>query len=207
MGGDFFDAFALSEGKVGLVVGDVSGKGLAAAGRTAEVKYALRAFLHEYQSPEVALSHLNDFICETHRLENDNGETFIILALCVVDTIAGQAVFSSAGAEPTLILRADGTTERVEIIGSPLGIQPGATYTAMTMRVASGETVLMATDGITEARHGHEFLGIEGMASLAEKAGPTASLMELSQAIYDGARDFANGRLHDDVCLLLARRK
>jgi PAS domain S-box-containing protein len=207
VGGDFFDAFALAGGKVALVVGDVSGKGLAAAGRTAEVKYALRAFLHGFPKPEIALGHLNDFICETHRLDTDNYETFIALALVVMDTLTGAAVFSVAGAEPTLILRANGKAEPVEIISHPLGIQPGAEYTAVATLLASGETVLMATDGITEARRGKAFLGTEGMAALAEKAGPTASLLELSQVICIGAQDFADTGLRDDVCLLLARRQ
>lgn len=207
VGGDFFDAFALSAEKVALVVGDVSGKGLVAAGRTAEVKYAFRAFVHEYQSPEVALSHLNRFICKTHLLDRDNGETFIVLAVAVVDTVTGEAAFSAAGAEPTFVLRADGAAEPVEITGMPLGIQPNAEYTAKSLRLASGETVLMATDGITEARRGAELLGIRGMSALAEKAGSNTSLAELSQAIYEGARSFAGEALRDDVCLLLARRQ
>ena len=207
VGGDFFDAFALSDETVALVVGDVSGKGLAAAGRTAEVKYALRAFLHAYRSPEMALAHLNNFICETHRLDADSAEAFIVLALALVNTSTGEATFSSAGAEATLILRASGVAEPIEIIGLPLGIQPMMTYTAKTARLAFGETVLMATDGITEARCGQALLGIKGMASLAEKAGPSASLPELTEAICGGAREFSGGRLRDDVCLLLARRQ
>ena len=71
VGGDFFDAFALDGGRVALVVGDVSGKGLAAAAHTAEVKYALRAFLRETPPPDRALSRLNAFIHDNHRL---NGE-------------------------------------------------------------------------------------------------------------------------------------
>lgn len=207
VGGDFFDAFALSRGRVALVVGDVSGKGLAAAGRTAEVKYALRTFLHEYPAPEVALTHLNDFICETHRLDAENEEAFIVLALAVVDTVNGTVTFSAAGAEPALILRASGTAEPLEIIGFPLGVQQGAQYTAISARLDSGETVMMTTDGITEARCGQAFLGLGGMAALAEKATSTASLLQLSQAIHGGARDFAGGDLRDDVCLLLARRQ
>ncbi len=207
VGGDFFDVFAFGGEKVALVVGDVSGKGLVAAGRTAEVKYALRAFLHAYQSPEIALAHLNDFICETYRLDTENKEVFIVLALAVVDTNTGDAVFSSAGAEPTLILRMDGVVQPVGIIGQPLGIQAGVDYTARTARLASGETVLMTTDGVTEARRGHAFLGTEGIMQIAEKAGSRASLQTLSQAIYNGARDFAGGGLRDDVCLLLARRQ
>ena len=207
VGGDFFDAFALSGGKIAIVVGDVSGKGLAAAGRTAEVKYALRAFLHAYQTPESALASLNGFICESHRLDTDNEEAFIVLALAVVDTATGEAVFSAAGAEPSLILRTDGAAEQVEIIGRPLGIEPDTTYMATATVLNAGETIVMATDGITEARQGKAFLGTEGMAALAEKAGPTASLLDLTQAIYGGARDFAGGGLRDDVCLLLARRQ
>lgn len=125
----------------------------------------------------------------------------------MVDTGTGEATFSAAGAEPTLILRMDGTAERVEITGRPLGIESSTTYTAKTLRLASGETVLMATDGITEARRGQAFLGVEGMAALAGKAGPLVSLKELSAAIYQGAQDFADGGLRDDVCLLLARRQ
>ena len=125
LGGDFFDAFALSEERVALVVGDVSSKGLFAAARTTEVKYALRAFLHEHQAPEIALARLNNFICKTHRLDADSGETFIILALVVVDTVTGNTTLSSAGAEPTLILRLDGTAEQVTIIGLPLDLHGG----------------------------------------------------------------------------------
>jgi serine phosphatase RsbU (regulator of sigma subunit) len=88
----------------------------------------------------------------------------------------------------------------------PLGIDPGATYTAVTGCLAHGETVLMATDGITEARRGLSFLGTGGLTALVEKAGPSVSLEQLSQAISGGARDFAGGTLRDDVCLLLARR-
>jgi PAS domain S-box-containing protein len=207
VGGDFFDAFALGQGKVALVVGDVSGKGLLAAGRTAEVKYALRAILHADQVPDIALAHLNDFICETHRLDKDNVETFIVLVLAVVDTTTGETVLSSAGAEPTLILRAGGLAEPMEITGLPLGVEGSAVYTAKTTRLEVGDTLLMVTDGITESRRGHAFLGSEGLAALVEKAGPTASLLDLQQAVYGGAWNFADGVLHDDICLLIARRQ
>ena len=205
VGGDFFDAFALSERKFALVVGDVMGKGLIAATRTTEVKYALRAFLHEYQAPEIALAHLNNFICKTHRLDDDSTETFIVLALAVVDTAKGLVTLSSAGAEPTLLLRWDGTAEPVTLTGLPLGVQLGASYSVQSRLLSIGETVLMATDGITEARRSRAFLGTEGFAALAEKAGPTASLRTLKETICAGARAFAGGVMHDDACLLLAR--
>jgi PAS domain S-box-containing protein len=207
VGGDFFDAFALAEAKVAFVVGDVSGKGLVAAARTAEVKYALRAFLHEFPDPEIALAHLNEFICETHHSDFDSQEMFIVVALAVVDSATGEARFSAAGAEPTLILRADGTVDMVAIRGTPMGILSGQTYLSETRQLAPGETLMMATDGITEARRGAEFLGLEGMAALVEKAGPKVPLETLSKAVYAGVRAFAKDGLRDDVCLLLARRQ
>lgn len=207
LGGDFFDAFALRDQKVALVVGDVAGKGLIAAARTVEVKYALRAFLHEYGAPEAALMHLNSFLCETHHLDTDSTEAFTVLAVAVVDTVTGDAVFSAAGAEPTLILRHEGRAEPVSIVGLPLGIVADTVYTARTLPLELGDTIVMATDGITEARHGHAFLGSDGLATLTEESGPARPLSELSQALYAGAQTFAHGLLRDDVCLLLARRQ
>ena len=64
-----------------------------------------------------------------------------------------------------------------------------------------------ATDGITEARCGRAFLGNDGLALLVEQAGTNAPLSMISKAIYDGALDFSQGNLRDDVCLLLARRQ
>lgn len=104
VGGDFFDAFALAGGKGALVVGDVSGKGLAAAGRTAEVKYALRAFLHGFPKPEIALGHLNDFICETHRLDTDNHEAFIKSSQETADFRQQSPGFLSAEGSRSLFL-------------------------------------------------------------------------------------------------------
>ena len=159
VGGDFFDAFALADDNVALVVGDVSGKGLDAAGRTAEVKYALRAFLHENREPNIALAHLNDFICETHRLDLNSGEVFVVVAVAVVNTSTGDASFSAAGAEPSLILHADGRVEQMETYGRPLGIQPLAEYTTCKRVLASGETIMMGHRWNYRSAHRNRFSG------------------------------------------------
>jgi PAS domain S-box-containing protein len=207
VGGDFFDAFLLDSDKIVLVAGDVSGKGLAAAGRTSEVKYALRTLLHEHQIPNIAISHLNEFIYKTHSFGKNDSETFIVLAVALVNTTTGNTIFSSAGAEPSLILRTNGRVELVELSGMPLGIQSGAEYANADRVLQLGDTVFMATDGITEARNEHDFLGVDGLVSLIELAGPELTLQQLGREIYLGAREFARGLLRDDVCLLLARRR
>jgi serine phosphatase RsbU (regulator of sigma subunit) len=88
-----------------------------------------------------------------------------------------------------------------------LGIVPGSTYNTATEVLELGDTVVMTTDGITEARHESSFLGTKGLSILVERAGSSSTLLMLTQAIYAGALDFAGGRLRDDVCLLVARRK
>ena len=206
VGGDFYDAFALSDRFIALVVGDVSGKGLAAAGHTAEVKYALRAFLHAFPDAGEALAHLNDLMCGTQPPLGAGESTLVVLSLAVVDQITGEAGFAVAGGDPPLILRASGAVETVDVGGRLLGIEPHTEYPVARQSLALGDTLLMATDGIMEARRGRTFLGNEGLAALATSAGPAAPLGEIGQAVLRGAHEFTRGPLSDDACLLLARR-
>ena len=210
VGGDFFDAYAVDEGRIAFTVGDASGKGLAAAVRTAEAKFALRAFLREDPSPGAALARLNNLMCASQRLEARDDDTFIVLTLAVVNASTGSAVFACAGAEPPLILRADGSLDEVQTRGIPLGFLPEQSYPEMEYFFDPGETLLLATDGITEARSGMDFLGYEGMAALAVSRHASSPfpvpVQEIAQTILGGAQEFAGGILHDDACLLLIRR-
>lgn len=207
VGGDYFDVFALDGGRLALVVGDVSGKGLEAASRTAEIKYTLRAYLREHSDAASALSRLNAFLCESQAMEANADEYFVVLTLAVVDTATGMARLAVAGAEPPILLHPEGVFEEIDVSGVPLGITPKANYLATELYLDAGDLLLIATDGVTEARRDRQFLGNDGMARLAAASLPQGSLAEIGQAILDGAKSFARDRLHDDVCLLLARRK
>jgi len=227
VGGDSFDAYALSGSRVALVVADASGKGLAAAERVAEIRFAIRAFLHEHRDPKHALSRLNDFVCEVQRLGLRDDGAFATLTLVILDCTTGKAVCLCAGGEPPMALRKDGFVEVIEISGPALGLFADQRYDAATVFLEEGDTILLATDGLTEARRFlHEgslgsrsgpFLGLEGLASLAIEAHHTqarsihppavaASLRHLGRSVFEGARNFAGGTFHDDVCLLVARR-
>jgi serine phosphatase RsbU (regulator of sigma subunit) len=74
------------------------------------------------------------------------------------------------------------------------------------VRLDPGDTALLGTDGLTEARHGGEMLGPAGLVQLAQQSLQAPSLQEAGQAILAGARAFAGGVLSDDACLILARR-
>lgn len=206
LGGDFYDAFTHGEGRVALVVGDVTGKGLAAAARTAEVKFALRAYLKESNDPADALARLNSFLCESKRWDIAETGSFVCLAVAIVDTERSSATFSVAGAEPPLVLHKNGRHHPISVTGMPLGISAGAEYSSDRMRLSLDDTIVLLTDGITEAKRGHELFGYEAMVRSASKAASTGSARAIGEAIVESARIFAGGKLQDDVCLLLARR-
>lgn len=208
VGGDFFDAFALKNNKAALVLGDVMGKGLGAAARTAQVKFALRLLLRETADPAQALTRLNAFLCQSERLDNPaSAAEFVVLCVAVFDSATGSLSLCAAGTEPPLIIRASGEQEQIKAGGQPLAIFDGAEYTATELQIGHGDVVLLATDGITEARQGDTFLGYEGMCCLAQQSLSLGSLELAGKAIVEGARLFAGGTLGDDVCLLLARRQ
>ncbi|HEX5323259.1 MAG TPA: SpoIIE family protein phosphatase [Capsulimonadaceae bacterium] len=205
LGGDFYDAFAYDEGRVALVVGDVAGKGLAAAARTAEVKFALRAYLKESDDPAVAVARLNSFLCESQRWDVGEFGSFVCLAVVLVDTERSSAAFTVAGTEPPLLLHKNGECRPVELAGMPLGISSDAEYTSEKIRLSLDDTIVLLTDGITEAKRGTELFGYKAMARAASQVA-SAPAREIGEVILESARDFAGGKLQDDVCLLLARR-
>lgn len=203
VGGDFYDALALGNGKVALVVGDVIGKGLAAATHTAEVKYALRAILDEHPEPTQALGRLNRFL--TQKQPGGTGLPLVAVALAVVDTRTGEAAVASAGAEHPLLLRASGAAEAIRAGGMLLGTLREADYEAQTVWLAPGDCLLLVTDGLIEARRGGEFFGYEGLTRAAQQAQATDA-GRIGQTIIADAKRFTGGALHDDVCLLTVWR-
>ncbi len=209
VGGDYLDAFPLAGKKVALVVGDVTGKGLESAARTAEAKYVLRAYLSESERPADALKRLNDYLWAASGRDAalrgmEATVSFICLALAVVDTASGKAWVASAGAEQPLIVRASGAAEAVPVAGLPLRVQPAVEYDERHLSLAAGDLLVMATDGVTEAR-GHKLLGYEGLTELAVQAHPHPSANQVARMIGDGARNFASGQLRDDIAVLVAR--
>jgi serine phosphatase RsbU (regulator of sigma subunit) len=209
VGGDFLDVFPLPEGRFALVVGDASGKGLAAAAHNIHVRDVLRAFLREDpRHPGSVLSRLNNAVCDILQSPDPADlETFVVLSLLVVDPPAGEGVYAAAGAEPLLVVRASGEAEVVERPGLALGMERETLYGDTPVRLEPGDTALLVTDGITEARDGSELLGYPAMVELAQQGLQAPSLQEAGQAILAGARAFARGPLTDDACLILARRR
>ena len=211
VGGDFFDIFAMPRGRVAVAIADASGKGLSAAVRTMQLKDVLRAFTREYpHSPAAIVARLNDFMCDTRRFDLDKAgeESFSCLSLAILDPDSGEGSLVTAGCEPALIVHAGGTSDVLTASGPPLGIEREEIYAARPFHLDPGDTLLLVTDGITEARRGKEFLEYEGLAALAKEAlgQPLPSLRDAAEVILNGARSFGGGSLRDDACIVLVRR-
>ena len=210
IGGDFFDTISLTKNQVALVVGDCTGKGLKAAQYTAEVKYALRALLREYGSPAPALTRLNCFLIDSQRLDGRPSDAFVCVSVAIIDTRTGGVCVACAGMEPPLVVRADGVTESLPLGGVLLGVDETANYDTARMILGTGDTLIMVTDGITEAhspRPRREMFGYDGLTEAARHAAVDAVPIEaMGERIVAAAKAFVQGRLDDDVCVLLARR-
>jgi GAF domain-containing protein len=105
IGGDLYDAFALDDGKVALVVGDATGKGLSAASDAAAIKFTLRAYLREDADPAAALVRMNQHLFARQRLEGYPVTALLCLAVAVVDVATGETQVCTAGTESPLLLR------------------------------------------------------------------------------------------------------
>lgn len=212
VGGDFWDTFACDHGHVALVLGDVMGHGLPAAVFTAELKFTLRGFVREHVHPARILAQMNAYLCEGGRLHqeglNDEGDDApVCLTVVILNNATGQGVVAGAGMEPPLLVRRDGGMEEMKVNGLLLGVQSGADYAETSFQLEQGDSVILTTDGVTEARQGKQFLGYEGLMRLAQEGRPLVTLEQQGRAILDGARAFAGGELKDDACVLLARRR
>ncbi|MBC8143152.1 MAG: SpoIIE family protein phosphatase [Armatimonadetes bacterium] len=207
IGGDFFDTFALTENKLALVVGDVTGKGLAAARHTAEVKYALRVLLREYSQPAPALSRLNNFLLESQRLDDRDQNALVCVAVAVVDTATGTGELASGGMEPMLLLN-NGEAKSVSPVGVILGVSKEAHYDSAPFTLAEGDTLILVTDGVTEARSkDRSFFGYDSLVESATNAATSNATVEsIGEAVITAAKEYGGGSAGDDICILVARR-
>jgi sigma-B regulation protein RsbU (phosphoserine phosphatase) len=211
VGGDFYDAFPVSGGRIAFVVGDVSGKGLEAAAHTAELKYTLRAFLREESEPDRAVIRLNAFLRDGEQWPGASG-SFVALSVAVLSPETGEVQIAVAGMEPPIVIRGD-QAETIAADGLPLGVitdWESEGRTART-RLRKKDLLMLCTDGLSEARRpgvDTDFFGQTGVISATLSAARNhldGSLQSIGEAVIRSAKAFAGGKLHDDVCVLLAR--
>ncbi len=194
VGGDFYDVFEAKNGRVGLLIGDVSGHGVDAARVATLVKDTVRAFSHQFRRPHLVLRETNRLLVEKHL------PGFTTAFLGFLDPIEGRLVYSCAGHPPPLLM-VGGAVTLLESPNVPLGAFASAHYRDSEVEIPGAGRLLLYTDGITEARKGDAFFGeadlVKAFIELSDHAVETLP-SQLLQAVLA----FSEGGLDDDVALL-----
>jgi sigma-B regulation protein RsbU (phosphoserine phosphatase) len=202
VGGDFYDLFPVSRDTWGFFLGDVCGKGAMAAALTSLIRYTLRTAAARDADPIHVLSALNRALVQKPPEENPAFCT-VLLGLLEPDEHGAALTLATGGHTPALVLRADGTACFCHLPkGQLVGIIPDAHFTGAKLRLDAGDTLLLYTDGLTEARidpkrgrYDEDKLQ-QYVTDLAPAQAP-----EVVQALIDLLAGFGDG-LDDDVAIL-----
>jgi serine phosphatase RsbU (regulator of sigma subunit)/HAMP domain-containing protein len=201
VGGDFYAALPLADGRIGLAIADVAGKGIPAATLAARTRYLLEALALDGRDPAEVLARLNT------ALVNDPGTNlFVSLFYAVLTPARGLLRWASAGHLPPLLFRADAARPApLDAAGLLLGIQPGETYTSRETVLAPGDVLVLYTDGLTEARRadGELFGDARFAAAVADARG--GSPEEIADAVMHAVADWAGVGQRDDRALAVIR--
>ncbi|OEJ93378.1 PP2C family protein-serine/threonine phosphatase [Streptomyces thermolilacinus] len=206
LGGDFYDVFPLGGQRFAFFLGDVCGKGPQAAAVTSLTRYTLRAAALHDRDPVAALTTLNQVLHERYAGSGDPRYCTAIFGTLEPGPEPGRIAvrLASGGHPPAVVLRADGTAGFLPTPGGLLvGVLPSAPFTTATTVLEPGDTLLLYTDGLTEARTGEgrvDRYGDEGLLAFAlDHAGePPHAVVKALTDVLDG---FGHG-LDDDTALL-----
>ncbi|MEU7033853.1 SpoIIE family protein phosphatase [Streptomyces sp. NPDC046237] len=205
LGGDFYDVFPIDDKRYGFFLGDVCGKGPQAAAVTSLTRYTLRAAALHDPEPVAALSTLNTVLHERYT-GGDPRYCTAVVGILEPDPHTGltSVQLASGGHPPALVLRADGRTEYLHTPGGLLvGILPQPNFAAVDTTLAPGDTLLLYTDGLTEARTGADRADLFGDEALRDFAAGHAgtSVRGVIEALTGLLAGFGEG-LDDDTALL-----
>lgn len=195
VGGDFYDAFPLGDGRHVAFVGDVMGRGVAASAAMAQMRAAVRAFASADPTPEAVLTALDTMVTQFET------EQLVTLVYVLADARAGVLRVASAGHLPPFVVRRGGRVDRLpDADGPPLGL--GLRRTGTTVPFGEGDTLLLVTDGLVERRDEDIETGLDRLRlAVGALGGPSldTGLGEVMARVADAASD-------DDVAALVLRR-
>jgi serine phosphatase RsbU (regulator of sigma subunit) len=198
VGGDFYDVFGRRGDKWAFEIGDVSGKGAEAAAVTALARHTIRTASLQPASPSQLLATLNEAL-----LVQRAGSEFCTVCLGELSLADGRGSFTAAlgGHPPALVLRADGSVEALGEPGTLLGVFADPVLCEVSTVLETGDTVLLYTDGVTEAGPAGEEIGDEGLARILSGLRGLAP-EEIVDAVEQAAVEAQDGQPRDDIALV-----
>ena len=202
VGGDFYDYIKL-DNHIGLVVADVSDKGIPASMFMMSSRTALKGAAIGVREPEMVLTEVNN------QLQQDNPTfMFVTLIYALFNPDSGSLTYSIAGHDPPLLVSADGAVTELPLTkGVALGIAPDVVYTQETVTLEPGDTVVLFTDGVTEAMNAdNQQFGLNRLTEVFE-GNPPPSAAAANEAVFEHVRNFAgDAPQSDDITCLTLRR-
>jgi serine phosphatase RsbU (regulator of sigma subunit) len=201
VGGDYFDFLPYPDGRLGLVVGDVSGKGLPAALLMSSLQARVQMLRETMPRPDQAVTILNRSIAERCPVGK-----FITFFFGLLDPYGGFE-YSNAGHNYPLILRADGQVEQLLGNGMVMGLFPNVFYPVKSVRLERGDLLVLYSDGVTEASaDGINEFGELGLAEFLRQFGHL-NCKDLAQKLVGAVRAFqGSSAFADDFTVLFAKR-
>lgn len=198
VGGDYYDVLEFDDASLGLCIADVAGKGLPAALLMSNLQAAVRGLACPALGPDGLCARLNSLVC--HNTGNDRFITFFYAQL---DAPARLLRYANAGHNAPIVMHADGSHERLQAGGGVLGVFPRQKFATGTAQLASGDRMILFTDGVTEAcdAAGEEFGEVRLLRLVQEHR--TAAAAALQEKILEAAGGFSSGHWHDDATLLV----
>src|SRR5271168_4461220 len=196
--GDYFDVLPLGEGKLGLCIADVSGKGITAALLTANLQASVKAFAKETTSPGELCAKLNSVLCDTVAPGK-----FVTLFYGIIDTQQRRLQYENAGHCLPLLVHADGSILMPASYSGVLGLFSHWMYQDSELQLQSGDCLVLTTDGVLEAANeDEEEFGYQRLIDVVEK-GQGSGVHGIRTAILEVVSKFCNGKFDDDASLIV----
>ncbi|HEY3544326.1 MAG TPA: GAF domain-containing SpoIIE family protein phosphatase [Gaiellaceae bacterium] len=200
VGGDVYDFLELPDGRLAVVLGDVTGHGVEATADMAMAKFVFRSLAREHPEPGDFLARANDVVVD----EIAPGK-FITMTYVTVDGSTGEVACANAGHPAPRIVLPDGDVRGLEAHGLILGIDSDQEYEGVQDALPAGGSLVLYTDGVVEARRDGELYGTERLDALLAahcELGPR----ELARRVADDARSWGGDALTDDLAVVVIRR-
>jgi phosphoserine phosphatase RsbU/P len=198
IGGDYYDVLPFDDSHLGLCIADVAGKGLPAALLMSNLQAAVRGLAAPSLPPDSLCQRLNALVCH-----NTTDDRFITFFYAHLDGPSRTLRYSNAGHNAPIVFHRDGSHQRLQEGGGVLGIFPQQSFSIGSARLASGDRVILFTDGVTEAydEEGEQFGEDRLLEVLREHR--LAAPSTLQEKILGAAGAFSRGHWHDDATLLV----
>jgi sigma-B regulation protein RsbU (phosphoserine phosphatase) len=202
IGGDYFDFIRIAPNRLGIVIADVSGKGISASLLMASLRAALLAEVRSGHSPDQLAARLSDFVHDS-----SGPSSFVTFFFAELDLGTGELRYVNAGHNPPFVLALDGATRALESSGFPLGMFAGSPYQAGVAHLAPGELAVLFTDGIPEGRNARGEDYSDARLSALVRENRSLGAAEICSKVLADVQDYACGiQACDDITLVVIKR-